>query len=302
MNGKGATQYKDGIFVADPWERKQKKELKVWEKKASIYDRFVTKTRNPLLRLYISKEQELLDKFLKKMIAKNPGKKITIFEIGSGTGRMLLRYITKPDLIDKCEYLIGIDEATAMYNISIFKINELAPKISKSSLSDKFVFLNLRAENLSRYFNRGRILMKKLNEDDVNGCLRKIDPKKYDESIKVVINLLNTLGVIKETKQLVARNMVKITGSNGRIVISVFNGTSFSKHASNIYHSIRNIVGKFDEKSFLYHEMDFVTDSYYSHWFTNKELKNSMKNAGCINIRVKPIQEIALFAMGEVKK
>lgn len=275
---------------------------KVWNKKASIYDRYVTRTRNHSLRHYISKEQELLDEYLEKVIARHPERKISIFEIGSGTGRTLLSYIKKPNILRNVEYLIGIDEAPAMYNISKFKLTEKSAFVNSSKMFDRFIFLNLRAEETAKYFERGHILLEKFLSDNINGCLAKIEERKFNESIKVVIILLNTLGVIKETRQLVLRNMVRIAGTSGRVVVSVFNAAAFRKRAQAIYDSIKNIVGKFNLDDFNFERFEFATGPYYSHWFDRNEVRDMMKKAGCTKTRVESIGDVALFATSEVKK
>jgi hypothetical protein len=134
------------------------------------------------------------------------------------------------------------------------------------------------------------------------GSLGVLAEEKYNRSVKVVINMLNTLGVIKKTRSIVLRNMVRAAGHDGRIVVSVFNGSAFRQHAEEVYTSIRNIVGKFDKSDFNYSENEFVPQSYYSHWFTRAEIEELMKKAGCSNIRTKEIDNIGLFVTSEVSR
>lgn len=278
----------------------------VWEKIAHIYDRWVTATRNDMLKRYINKEQEMLDDYLRWLVARNPKKKLTILEIGSGTGRTLLQYAKKPHLIEKIEYLIGIDEASAMNEIAKYKLNQVGATLNHARsgpiVLSKYLFLHLQAEKLLRYFDRGMVQIEKLAMENTEEPIRALDEKKYSASIKVVINMLNTLGVIRETKSLVLRNMVRAAGPDGRIVVSVFNGRAFQKHAKEIYASIKDIVGKFDEDDFDYVENTFATEHYYSHWFTRPEIEGLMKKAGCSNIRTKEIDTIGLFITSEVAK
>ncbi|MCK4478178.1 methyltransferase domain-containing protein [Candidatus Bathyarchaeota archaeon] len=282
--------------------RKRSGTRNIWEQKASIYDRYVTRTRNKLLRFYLTKEQNFLDDYLRRVITQKAKRKISIVEIGSGTGRTLLYYAKKPNIINNVEYMIGIDNALAMHNISKFKLTEMAGSFNNSDLLQKYVFLNLNAEELSKYFDNGRILLGKLIDDNIDDCIAKIDERKFNDSVKVVINLLNTLGVIKNTKPLVLHNMVKIAGTDGRVVVSVFDGAKFEEHAQDIYKSIRNIVGKFDLDDFDFDKTEFASASYYSKWFTFQEAKNFMEKAGCTKIRLRNIQDIALFVTSEIKK
>jgi len=278
----------------------------IWQTVAPIYDRWVTLTKNRMLRLYINKEQELLDNYLAWILARNPEKRISILEIGSGTGRTLLCYAHKPTLIERMEYLIGIDNAPAMYDIAKYKLSQEASVLNHvengSHIISKYVFLKMEAKKLSRYFYRGRVDARRLELEIEEEPVGILDEEKYNRSIKVVINMLNTLGVIKQSKSTVLRNMVMAAGPEGRIVVSVFNGKAFRDHAEDIYTSIRNIVGKFDKDDFDYSSNEFASQSYYSHWFTRTEIEGMMERAGCSNIRTKEIDNIGLFVTSEISK
>jgi len=277
----------------------------VWQAVAPIYDRWVTLTKNRMLRLYINREQEMLDDHLAWILARNPEKRISVIEVGSGTGRTLLYYAHKPALIERMEYLIGIDNAPAMYDIAKYKLSVEASVLNHagngSQIISKYLFLNMEAERLLRYFDGGRANVRKL-ESEIDEPVGILDEKKYNRSIKVVINMLNTLGVIKKSRGTVLRNMVRAAGPDGRIVVSVFNGKAFRDHAEDIYTSIRNIVGKFDKSNFNYSNNEFSSQSYYSHWFTRTEVEGMMEKAGCSNIRTKEIDNIGLFVTSEVAR
>lgn len=289
----------------EQWKKRAKTE-NIWHKTAHMYDREVTLTKNRMLRLYITKEQEMLDDYLRWITAQNPTKRISILEIGSGTGRTLLYYARKPAIIERIEYLIGIDDAYAMYEIAKYKLEQEASLLNHaengSEVLSKYVLLNMRAERLWRCFDGGRVHVSKLRSEVKEEPVGMLDEEKYNESIKVVINMLNTLGVIKHTRGTVLKNMTRAAGPNGRILVSVFNGDAFSKYARDIYASIRNIVGKFDKKDLDYSRNEFISRSYYSHWFTRTEIEGLMKKAGCSNIRTKEIDNIGLFVTSEVSR
>ena len=287
------------------WKRRSRTE-NVWGKTAHIYDKWVTSTKNRMLKLYITKEQEMLDYHLGWIIAQNPTRKISILEIGSGTGRTLLYYAHKPEIIERVEYLIGIDEASAMYDIAKFKLEQEASILGNSGngsgILSKYLFLNMRAERLSRCFDGGRVDVCRLGSEISEESAATLNEEKYNKSVKVVINMLNTLGVIKRTRVPVLRNMVRAAGRDGRIVISVFNAKAFREHAEDIYTSIRNIVGKFDKNDFDYSNNEFVSESYYSHWFTRSEIEGMMKKAGCANLKTKEIDNIGLFVTSQISR
>jgi SAM-dependent methyltransferase len=105
---------------------------KVWDRTAHIYDRWVTSTKNRMLKLYIVKEQKMLDDHLTWLVSRIPERKISLLEIGSGTGRTLLEYAHKPALIERMEYLIGVDEASAMCEIAKYKLSQIASMINSN--------------------------------------------------------------------------------------------------------------------------------------------------------------------------
>jgi SAM-dependent methyltransferase len=288
------------------WKRRTESD-NVWQKKAHVYDKNVnTFAKDEVLRLYIRKEQEMLDGYIAWVIDRNPTRKISILEIGSGTGRTLLSYTRKPELMQRVDYLIGIDDAYAMCEIAKYKLEKEFPMINHNehglTSSLKCLFLSMKAERLSRYFDGGRVDVSKLKSEVDEEQSESLNENKYNESLKVVIIMLNTLGVIKQTKGIVLKNMVRAAGRDGRVVVSVFNGDGFTKNAENIYTSIRNMVGKFSKADFDYSKHEFSSQSYYSHWFTRAEIEGMMRKAGCTNIRTKEINNIGLFVTSEVSR
>jgi hypothetical protein len=270
-----------------------------WYTKAYLYDKLVTESKNKMLKDFIRKEEEMLDSSLE-----NIDGTFSLIEVGSGTGRTLFSFIWKQSIFERLNYLIGIDNSAAMYQISVEKLNKLKnfssiPETLRREIDKKFIFFNIDALEMNYFFRDG-----KANQDEFekrfgeNDFLRKFKIPLYNDSRKVVCCLLNTLGVILDPKmkldpadarQRVVNNMVSAAGQEGTILISVFSARSFHSKALKLYKSLEKITGKFDEKAFNKEEYVFKTRTYYSHWFEKEEIVNLLKKAGCKNIYCKVI-------------
>lgn len=268
----------------------------VWEKKALLYDTYVTQTRNRILKAFLNEEERLFDAELTDVSSSN--KRICLIEVGSGTGRTLFSCLTKRYIADKLIYLIGIDNAGAMYQRSQSKLEALKRTgIIPSGHLDRLIFLHMNAAEISRYFQNGKIdLNRLLTEYGRNTYVSKIKARKYNNSFKMVVNLLNTLGVMKEDiRSKVMGNMVSAAGPKGRMVVSVFDADCFEEVAPIIYRSIRQITGKFDRKAFDPVKNEFQTRNYYSHWFSQTEIVEELEKAGG---RVKSVTPIGTSLKG----
>jgi len=274
----------------------------VWEIKAPLYDIYVTRTRNKVLKNFLEAEEKLLDEVLVDVSSKNS--KICLIEVGSGTGRTLFSCLTKRYISDKLTYLIGLDNAGAMYDRSKSKLESLKSSgIIPASHLEKLIFLHMDATEMSLYFQNGKInLDKLLSEYGPNSYVEKVKARTYDNSCKLVVNLLNTLGVMKkDIRSKVLDNMVFAAGPKGRIVVSVFDAACFGEIAPILYNSIRKITGKFNRKAFDPDKNEFQTKTYYSHWFSQGEIVESLEKAGAKVMRVTPIRTTlkGLFVVGE---
>jgi len=237
----------------------------------------------------------MLDILLKNLI-KNKEEPISLIEVGSGTGRVLFSYMEKPEIWKHLTYLIGIDNSPAMYEIAISKLNEKKRSRKyrniKAEIEQKYAFFCMNVLDMNKFFSDGKLNLKALiDEFGENEFTSVIDPLKYERSTKVVCILLNTLGnIIKDTTETAAKareiainNMVKAAGKGGKIVVSVFAAESFSSEAPKLYKNVEKLVGKFDENSFDNKKYEFITKTFYSHWFKRKEVEEMIEKAGCQN-------------------
>ena len=88
----------------------------IWNRVAKDYDRFVTHPKkNPLLTQYLESEQDYLEKIIRKAHFLTQ-KKVTVFEVGSGTGRIAFDLMDNEKVADIVKYYVGIDNAEVMAN------------------------------------------------------------------------------------------------------------------------------------------------------------------------------------------
>jgi SAM-dependent methyltransferase len=262
----------------------------VWDLKASLYDKYVTKTKNRVLREFLQKEEKLLDEILLDTISNQS--QVSLIEVGAGTGRTLFSYLTKRHILKKLAYLIGIDNAGAMYGRMKSKFEDIQDSgIVSLEDSEKFIFFLMDAIEMSRFFFRGKINVLELKAVyGENSYLQKLKPSRYNDSKKVVINLLNTLGVMKpDIRPKVLANMVLAAGENGKVVVSVFSSDCFMEIAPTLYGSLKRITGNFDERAFDPEKKEFRTRTYYSHWFSQNEIADMLERAGANDVKVTPI-------------
>jgi SAM-dependent methyltransferase len=274
-----------------------------WKIKARFYDKLVTDTRNKMLKNFIINEEKKLEDTLNNVIGvKTLNKPISLIEIGCGTGRTLFTYITKEKIWEHLIYLIGLDNSAAMFEISVRKLEDIKESFvfrsKRKEIDQKYIFLLMDVLDMNKYFKNGNIDVEALEKVGINDFVQKLNVVKYNNSVKVVCSLLNTLGVIigpngvekaAEARQIALNNMVTVAGRGGKVIISVFSSESFISKAPKLYKSIEKLTGKFDRNSFQTESFEFRTKGYYSHWFEKREIIDMMNIAGCKNIDCKDI-------------
>lgn len=267
----------------------------LWSEVASIYDAYVTRTQNKWLEDFISEEQTLLEEAVLDTLADKADKKVSIMEVGCGTGRNLVQCALSKRVMNRTEYMIGIDSAKGMVAAAFDKKSELDRLgLFSKAAADKIIFLLLDAQCLTNYFYNGRINMSTVASSGDNGkALTKIIAKRFDTSRKIVCNLLNTMGVMKlDTRKTVVREMLQSIGYNDKVLLSVFDADYMPTYAPALYKSIEKIVGDFRaEEAFDFKKFEFFTKKpYYSHWFTEQEIIDLVTSAGGICTRVSKIK------------
>jgi SAM-dependent methyltransferase len=269
---------------------------RVWERVAAIYDTYVTNSEDEFLQAFMKEEQDLLDALILQFVS--PSSKVSLLEVGCGTGRTLFWYAQHRRMLDDIEYLIGIDNATAMWNIARFKKIELQKSgILSESEARKYWFLLMPGERLSRYFRAGSIRSARLVKDFGNASSQgHVDEEIYGNSIKIVCTLLNTVGVLdRESRTAVLQNMMRALGPRDMMVVSVFAAESFAENARELYASLP-FVGLFDRAAFDDSTHEFKTSTYYSRWFTKSDTRKLLTDLGCVNVHVQTMASGGHFA------
>ncbi|WP_299291128.1 class I SAM-dependent methyltransferase [Nitrosopumilus sp.] len=207
-----------------------------WDDMSSEYDGSVENNPDHVISNFIEQEIQITSEICKKIIG--PEKKFTIIDLGSGTGRVL--FALQKILGDSVSYC-GLDASKPMVELSNMK---------KSQLDlDSISFFHYDVTN------------------------PKID-ELFDDSIKIVMCMYNTIGVIPaEKRKQFFENIMNLAGKDGLGLISAFNGNDFSFVAPKIYHPMKKMVKRIDDDSFDEKKVAFRNSlGYYSQWFTKSQI------------------------------
>lgn len=224
-----------------------------WNDMSLMYDDNVENNSDPVISGYISEEIRIVSNFCKKVI--KPGVKYTVIDMGSGTGRVL--FSLQSILGDSVSYC-GLDVSESMIQLSKNKQVEMNAK--------NISFLKYDATNPEI-------------DDLFDG----------DDSVKIVLCMYNTVGVIDATlRRQFFDNMIGLAGKDGIALVSAFNGDNFVFAAPGMYVPMKKMVGQIDEDSFDEKKLAFKNRlGYYSQWFTQNQMLQLLRsNAQPIPINV----------------
>ena len=288
----------------------------IWNKAARDYEKYVTHSTNHFLKQYLRKEREFIKETIQEA-AKTTGKKVTVFEVGSGTGRVAFDIADNRDLDPFIKYIIGIDSAEEMVNQAIklqlekLRWNPNDPELSKRF--SKIFFSVMDALDLSNYIQDGKI-----SQNGSLPGLEKINRDIFNQSVKVVILALNTLGVFRSTSRPdLLNDMRSIAGFDGYVIISVFSAKDFKYCAGKIYRSMLPLVEATKKADLIFgrtKELDksiyifrSKTGDYWSEWFTKEAFDKLIRNIGQAEktqavLDEETKREIALISAARPKK
>ena len=211
-----------------------------WDDMSSEYDNSVEKNSDPIITGFLEEEIRITSNLCKKII--KPNTKYTIIDMGSGTGRVIFSLL--PILGENITYC-GFDSSKHMIELSSQK------KQSKFQKNDKISFLNhdVTDPGIDQLFEN-------------------------DDSVKILLCMYNTLGVIPENKRSqFFESMIRIAGSDGMVLISAFNGDDFKFIAPKLYKPMKKMIKQIDEDSFDEKRLAFKNKlGYYSQWFTKNQI------------------------------
>lgn len=248
------------------------RDLQYWNRISHAYDKMLLDhfTAEETSLVYEKFEDEFLDNLIKDKI--DAGHKIVLIEIGSGTGRYIERYGKNKDIL----LIVGID-------LSFKMIERCLEKLENSSLAEaignKIILIQGRGENLS------------LSLDEI---------QELRNALPIVICMFNTLGNIEpeERRLQVLETIRDIIGTNGIAVVSVFNLVLLETEGKRYYeddriaeiivpstlgnrirNSLRRLFPFVNPISFDIQNGNVRTTDFYSHWFSERELKNLLTKA-----------------------
>ena len=208
-----------------------------WNDLSSEYDKNVELNFDPVISGFISEEIKITSDLCKKVF--KPDNRYTIIDMGSGTGRVLFALYSV--LGNSISYR-GLDASLPMVQLS-----------QKKQLKIKDVDISF------------------LQHDVTDPKVGKLFD---DDSVKIVLCMYNTIGVIPTNKrQQFFDSMIELAGTDGLVLISAFNGDDFSFVAPKIYTPMKAMVKQIDDDSFDVGLLAFKNKlGYYSQWFTKDQV------------------------------
>lgn len=214
-----------------------------WDDMSSEYDGSVENNPDHIISDFIEQEIRITSEICKKIII--PGKKFTIVDLGSGTGRVL--FALQKILGDSVSYC-GLDASKSMVELSDMKKS----KLELSSVS----FFHYDVTN------------------------PQID-ELFDDSTKIVMCMYNTIGVIPAARRRqFFENIKSLAGNDGLGLISAFNGDDFSFVAPKIYCPMKKMVKRIDDDSFDEQKLAFRNSlGYYSQWFSKNQINEFLDSS-----------------------
>lgn len=206
-----------------------------WNDMSSEYDNCVEQSDDPVISSFVGEEIRIVADLCKKFI--RPGKKHTVVDMGSGTGRVLF---SLSKILGGSVSFCGLDASEPMIEISRRK---------QPPQNISFVHCDITDSDIGELFR--------------------------DDSAKIALCMYNTVGVIPPSKrEQFFDNMRGLAGSDGLALVSAFNGDDFAFAAPRIYRPMKSMVRRIDDDSFDEQGRAFRNSlGYYSQWFTKDQVK-----------------------------
>lgn len=216
-----------------------------WDDMSSKYDQSVEANQDPVISGYLSEETRIVGDICKRLISLDSGKKYTIVDMGSGTGRVIFSLCSQ--IGDSASY-VGLDSSKPMVELSQKKFQENG--MADNGYDVSFLHHDVTDPNVSSLFD--------------------------DDSVKIMMCMYNTIGVIPiEKRQDFFDSMGELAGENGVVLISAFNGDDFAFVAPKIYAPMKGMVKKIDDDSFDEKKLAFRNSlGYYSQWFKKSQVSD----------------------------
>ncbi len=215
-----------------------------WNDMSSQYDDNVEKNSDPVISGYISEEIRITSDLCKKIM--KPDVTYTIVDMGSGTGRVL--FALRKIFGNSASYL-GLDVSESMIQLA----------------KNKQFEMNANDVSFLKYDTTNPEI-----DDLFDG----------DDSVKIMMCMYNTVGVIDATKrQRFFDGMTRLAGKDGLAMVSAFNGDDFAFAAPRMYVPMKEMVKQIDGDSFDGEKLAFKNRlGYYSQWFTQNQILQLLRS------------------------
>lgn len=250
------------------------RDKKYWKRIASSYDEaLIDKSTAEESSLAYEKFEDIyLDLTLQEYVSKGP---VIFIEIGSGTGRYIVRY--------GCKVSETADHTEVPYDSMFDKNLKLIIGVDFSLEMLKECYKNLKEKKLMQEYLR-RIFL--INDYGETFSLAFDRVEEYQRSQKVVCCMFNTLGNIdpEERRILVLKRLHDLIYPRGIGVISVFNKDELSEIGFSYYlhEKVKKLILPPKPKKLIFDtEKGYVyTDDFVGHWFSFDEMKKLFSIAG----------------------
>ena len=256
-----------------------------WNEIAATYDQYVTYNEHiAYLSTFVASEKRYVQRFIAEVAQRDHD--IVVLEIGCATGRAIFGYLP-PDFADSIALIIGIDHAGAM----IAAAEEARREASRLRLAsavgrmfDRASFYELNAFMMSRYFLHGEVLSPEHLAELTTRPAYVVDHAAYAEATRILLCLLNTIGVMGGAAQRVAfvEEMLRAMSEGDHLLLTAFDAAYFDEAARELYTGLEGMIGSFGAEAFRSAEHTFEITSepgYYSHWFERDELERVVQMA-----------------------
>ncbi len=234
--------------------------LAFWNMAAENYDEYVLGLSSPTeIRELEICEDKFFDLVLREHI--NSQKKTIFIEVGSGTGRYLLRCLnkifTQKNYQQFLLYIVGVDFSIGMIEKSIQNITDYLPKLAKIA--------DIDIQKAKRKLSERLLLV----NADATGPFLSLE----GDALSIVGMMFGTLGNIHEENiEAVLSRIRSLVDHGGEGIVTVFN-----KKEANIgratYNEMQQLVGTdlcYNEDTGTFRTSD---KGFYSHWFEEASFK-----------------------------
>lgn len=248
---------------------------RAWDIFSVNYDKYIIdkSTAYPLVRNYENFEEALVLGIIKGLADR--GEDITFIEAGSGTGRYMkiLGYKITPHKEPK-NNVYSYDENLSRHLKLIAGVDFSEKMIETTRRKLKRIVIEDGINMYDKLVQGNKLRL--INEDIKNTSVDDILKGNEKRWTRVVCCMFGTFGNIsEEDREEALKRMVEWRGSNGILIISLFNRDRLKDLGYYYYNAVRDLYGN---PGFDYNKWDVTTDkNFLSHWYGLEEVEELAK-------------------------